>query len=337
MKSLFIVRTPFQLFNCIEAKSDFLDIGDCYLLCIYKKNIDKAMMENLINKTMWKEIYFFKLTTFNKLFYPSILGVFLRKLNHAQYCFFGLTTPMISHCINVVSAEKNILIDDGNEIFLIAQKIANGSIFSIKKFQKWYNILLGRKIHFEYVKKIIIFSFFDLKNYKLGNTIIHNDYRAFKQKILNLPRSKEVFFIGSNLIDTYMDKGFFENNMQKIINYYQDLKLTYILHRYEDNEYLQNLGERFGFKVIRFSTILEAALLEYGCIPYKIATFRSTALETLGYLYEPIEMEIFKIDVKRLLKAEQEEEYLNLYKNYEQKKIVMIDLKVQDEKSHTIE
>lgn len=337
MKSLFIARTPFQLFNCIEAKSNFVDTGDSYLLCIYKKNIDKVMMKHLIDKAMWKDIYFLKLTAFNKLFYPLILKQFLSKPDNAKYCFFGLTTPIISHCINTVGANKNILVDDGNEIFLIAQKIANGSIFSIRKFQKWYNLLLGRKIYFEYIKKMIIFSFFNLKDYKLKNTIIYNDYRAFRQKILHLPRSKEIFFIGSNLIDTYIDRKSFESNMQAVINYYRNSRVTYVLHRYEDREYLENLGERFGFKIIQFSTILEAALLEYGCIPYKIATFRSTALETLGYLYKPIEIEIFKIDTKQLLKAEQQKEYSNLYKNYEQKKIVMIDLKVRDEKSHIIE
>ena len=327
MKSLFIARTPFQLFNCIEAKGTFKDTGECYLLCIYKKDIDRKLMERMIEPGAWKSVFFFRLTVFNRLFYPFVVKRFLNMLKDAQYCFFGLTTPLISHCINTVSTEKNVLLDDGNEIFLIAKKIANKEIFHIDMMQRIYNAMLGRKVNFNYAKEMSIFTFFDLKDYQLDNIIVHNDYHVFKKKVLTLQTSKEVFFIGSNLIDTYMDKEFFEENMLKIVNYYKEYEVIYILHRYEDKVYLESLGDKLGFVVIQFSMILEMALLEYGKIPEKIATFRSTALETLGYLYAPITMEVFEIDTDRLLKSTQKDEYVSLYSNYRKKKIPIVNLK----------
>ncbi len=327
MKSLFIARTPFQLFNCIEAKGTFKDTGECYLLCIYKKDIDRILMEKMIEKGAWKSVFFLRLTVFNRLFYPFAVKRFLNMLKEAQYCFFGLTTPLISHCINTVHAEKNVLLDDGNEIFLIAKKIANKEIFHIGMMQRIYNTMLGRKVNFNYAREMSIFSFFDLKEYKLDNVVLHNDYHIFKQNVLTLPIVEEVFFIGSNLIDTYMDKAFFEENMLKIVNYYKEYKVIYILHRYEDKVYLKSLGDKLGFEVIQFSMILEMALLEYGKIPEKIATFRSTALETLGYLYAPIAMEVFELDTERLLKPTQKDEYVSLYSNYRKKNIPIVNLK----------
>ncbi|MCK5536825.1 MAG: polysaccharide pyruvyl transferase family protein, partial [Bacteroidales bacterium] len=327
MKSLFIVRTPFQLFNCIEAQGTFEDIGEYYLLCIYKKDIDRILMEKMIEPGVWKSIFFLRLTFLNRLCYPLIVKRFLMMTKDAQYCFFGLTTPLISHCINTVQAKKNVLLDDGNEIFLIVEKISSKKIFHIGMMKKIYNMILGRKIDFSYAKNMSIFSFFDLKDYRLDNVVLHNDYHMFKQKVLSLPRSKEVFFIGSNLIDTYMDKQFFEENMLKVVNYYKNCKVVYVLHRYEDKAYLESIGSKLGFEVIQFSMILEMALFEYGKIPEKIATFRSTALETLGMLYAPISMEVFEIDTERLLKSAQKDEYVSLYNNYRKKNIPLVSLK----------
>jgi len=327
MKSLFIVRTPFQLFNCIEAQGTFENTGKCHLLCIYKEDIDRILIEKMIVPEVWESVFFFKLTFFNRLFYPSSLKDFLTNIKDAQYCFFGLTTPMISHCINTVGAKKNVLVDDGNEIFLIAQKIRTKEIFKIGIRQRLYYMLLGRRVNYSYASAMDIFSFFDLKNYRLENIVLHNDYRVFKRKIVDLPISKEVFFIGSNLIDTYMDKTFFEDNMKKVVDHYRNFKVIYVLHRYEDKEYLESLGNKLGFKVIRFPIILEMAILEYGKIPEKVATFRSTALETIGYLYAPIVMEVFQIDTERLLKSAQKDEYESLYDHYRKKDIPMINLK----------
>lgn len=327
MKSLFIARTPFQLFNCIEAKSTFKNTGKCHLLCIYKKDIDRILMEKMIEKGVWENVFFLKLTYFTKLFYPIVLKKFFRSIKDAKYCFFGLTTPMISHCINTVNAENNVLLDDGNEIFLIAKKIQNKEIFHISVIQRLYYMLLGRKINYNYAREMSIFSFFDLQSYQLNNVVLHNDYHVFKEKVLALPTSKEVFFIGSNLIDTYMDKEFFEENMELVVDYYRNFKVIYVLHRYEDKEYLESLGNKLGFEVIRFPIILEMAMVEYGGIPEKVATFRSTALETIGYLYAPIEMEVFEIDTGRLLKSTQKDEYESLYNNYRKKNIPIINLK----------
>ena len=172
-----------------------------------------------------------------------------------------------------------------------------------------------------------IFSFFDLSNYKIPNTVIKNDYRFFRKNVLALPEVNEVFFIGSNIVDTYMNKKAFYRHMQQVVHYYSSYKILYILHRYEDESYIKSLGKRLGFDVVRFDVILELALLKYKKKPKTISSFRSTALETLGYLYAPINLEIFKMDLSTLLKDTQIEEYKELYRHYTQKNISLIELK----------
>jgi len=321
-KGFFIVRTPFQLFNAIEAQKRFEICTESYLLCIYKKEIDRILMEKIASRGQWKEIKWFQLTSFNRAFFPLLLNRFLKRMRDAEYCFFGLITPLITHCINTANAKQPILLDDGNEVLLIAQKILS--------FTSTENSLLnqirGRHIDYRYLQKIKIFTFFDLSRLQLNNQIILNDYRMFKQETSTLPTAEEIFFIGSNLIGTYISPHSFENELEKVIRYFMPLTVTYILHRYEDEHYFKALSAKLNFKTVKFDTILEVALLEYAKKPLTIATFRSTALETLGYLYDPIQQIVFTIHPNILLKEPQKEEFSNLYLHYQRKKIQLITI-----------
>lgn len=43
--SISLIRTPFQLFNCIEAISQFNKNGSNILICIYKNEVDKNLLK----------------------------------------------------------------------------------------------------------------------------------------------------------------------------------------------------------------------------------------------------------------------------------------------------
>lgn len=62
------------------------------------------------------------------------------------------------------------------------------------------------------------------------------------------------------------------------------------------------------------------AILQYGKKPSGLVTIRSTALETLAYLYDIKFLNIIELDLTKLKKDSQVEEYKNLYKNYLRKK-----------------
>ena len=58
--------------------------------------------------------------------------------------------------------------------------------------------------------------------------------------------------------------------------------------------------------------------------PLGLITIRSTALETLGYLYDIKFLNVIELDKTQLQKENQILEYTNLYKNYIEKKIPLI-------------
>ena len=323
--SISLARTPFQLFNCIEAIKEFNRNGSNIVICIYKNKVDKKLFNEILKEYLWTKIYFFKLGTINKFFFPFILNKILKSYKKIEFCFFGLITSYIVHSINQINAKNNILIDDGNETFLIANNIKNNK-YKDKFRNSLGNKILGIKISLDFIIELKIFTFFNLDSYFLNNIVLKNNFNNFKKSIDTLPEEKEIFFIGSNLIDSYISKQYFENIIKNVVEYYSDYKITYIPHRYEDLEYLLKISEKFNFKIKKFSTILELAILQYGRKPHGLISIRSTALETIGYLYDIDFLNIIQIDTDMLLKKEQVLEYKNLYKNYKQKKINLIDI-----------
>ena len=321
--SISLVRTPFQLFNCIEAIKRFNTNGFNVLICIYKNEIDKKLFKEVMQGIDWKEIYFFKLNLLNKIFYAIKLNKILKKFKEVEYCFFGLITSYNIHAINQINAKTNILIDDGNETFLIANNIKNNNFQ--KKFKiNLLNKILKKQFNLEFLKNLKFFTFFDLNSYLLNNIIIKNDYSNFKKSISTLSNGKEIFFIGTNLINTYIDRKYFEEIIKNTIEYFKGYKIIYIPHRYEDISYLEKLSLEYSFELKKFSTILELAIFKYGKKPLGLITIRSTALETLSYLYDIEFLNVIELDKMKLLKDYQVIEYENLYVNYKNKKIPLI-------------
>ena len=321
--SISLVRIPFQLFNCIEAIKRFNINGSNILVCIYKNEVDKNLFEEILKELSWEKVFFFKLNSFNKIFYSFILTNILRKYKDVQFCFFGLITSYVIHSVNQIKAKNNILIDDGNETFLIANNIRN-TTYKNKFKNNILNKILKRKFNLNFLDKLSIFTFFNLDSYLLNNKIITNDYRNFKKLINNLPEDNEIFFIGSNLINNYIKKEYFEELLKDTIEYFKDYKIIYIPHRYEDINYLKELTLKYDFELKKFSTILELAIFQYQKKPLGLITIRSTALETLGYLYDIKSLKVIELDKRQLQKESQIVEYTNLYENYVEKKIPLI-------------
>jgi hypothetical protein len=322
-RSISLIRTPFQLFNCIEAIKRFNENGSNILICIYKNKVDKNLFEEILKDFSWEKVYFFKLNSFNRVFYPFLLNNILKKYKNIEFCFFGLITSYIVHSLNQIKAKNNILIDDGNETFLIANNIKN-SMYKNRFKNTFLDKIFGKMFDLDFIDKLKIFTFFDLNSYSLNNEIIKNDYRDFKKSIDNLPENKEIFFIGSNLINSYIKKEYFEDILKNTIEYFKEYKIIYVPHRYEDIDYLRELSIKYGFELKKFPTILELAISQHQKKPLGLITIRSTALETLGYLYDIKFLNVIELDKTQLQKENQILEYTNLYKNYIEKKIPLI-------------
>lgn len=326
MNNVFLVQTPFQLFNAIEAKNRFHPNDKNILIIIHKgkqNNLDQ--INKILNYDQkWSEIIQIDFVSkIQRFFYPVFIKNFIKKLNSLQinYIYVALYRNIAAHIINSVKHEKTVIYDDGNNIFKTIHFLDNNKKKSFQPFRKIISILTFRKIGIDFIYDSMIFTLFDISLFKnIKNKIIKNDFSYFKTKIKNLKKEEDVFFIGSRMIDNGISREVFEESLEKVVKFYitRNKNVKYVPHRYENIEYLDRLSHKLNFILTPFSSIIEFEFIMKGIDPSEVATFRSTAVDTLQIIYNP-KVRIFRIGLDKIEKNKREE-FTLVYKNFENAK-----------------
>ena len=326
MYNLFLVQTPFQLFNAVEAKNRF-HLNDKNILIIIdkgnKKNYDQMQMILDYDKEWFDVIKIDFFSKIQKLLYPILIQNIITKFNNYEInnIYVALYRNIAAHIINSVEYKNIIIYDDGNNIFKTIDFINKSQKKSFSFFRKIASVISRRKTEVGFLYDCKIFTLFDISSFKsLKNEIIQNDFSYFKSKIKNLKKEEDVFFIGSRMIDNGISREVFESSLEKVVEFYSEINTSvlYVPHRYEDIEYLESLSKNLNFILTPFSSIIEFEFIMKGIDPSEVATFRSTAVDTLKIIYSP-EVRIFKIGLDKIEKTK-EEEFRLVYGNFENKK-----------------
>lgn len=327
-KNLFIVRTPLQLFNAIEAKKRFHKKDgeeDNILFYQYQRQVDKELMENLIVASEWDEVIAYPLSWSRRIFLAFYLKPIMAKHNKIENCYVGAFNSIVNLFINTIKPNKTIILDDGTKTLGIANNIARGDV---NRKENQLKTLRNKLFNLDrsYMYESSFFTIYTLQSYQIENEIVLNDYREFKRGLASYEQEDVVYFIGTNLIEKILkSKDAFEKNLEKLLEYYQGKKLIYILHRYEDFKYLQKLAKKHAFEAVKFENILEVEIANAGFIPVEFATFGSSAIETLPLLFSQSSYRVFKLQAEDIL-AKKEKAMENVYLNFEKKGYEVIAL-----------
>ena len=321
--NFFIARTPLQLFNSIEARDRFHKDERNILFYQYKNSIDKEQIENLIDDS-WFDTIEYPLTLSNRLFFPILLNkIKLKYKNRVSSCYYGAYNGIISHLINSINPSNNFLVDDGIKTIKISQFIKDNKLDKRGFLRPVKDFLL--KSSRGYIYKSKFFTVYkEIENY-LPNRVIINDYRAFKDRVSDMNREDIVYFIGTALLKrTLKDRYIFEKELERVIEYYKqrNQKFIYILHRYEEIEYLDSLAKKYGFEAVKFNNIIEVELLQRAVFPKEVSSFASTAVETINMIYG-VEMKIFELDNSKIYDKYQKV-FQDLYNNFRDKGVEVI-------------
>ena len=153
---------------------------------------------------------------------------------------------------------------------------------ALRVSRRWLERLFAQRLDTGVLARVSAFSIYNTE--PLGLPRLANDYRMFRQRVKALSVRRCTVFIGSNLVGNYF-KG--EAEFLQVLGKVRERwpgELIYCPHRYES----QQLRERIralGFELLLPDTILEHAFMRAGWRPEGLATFRSTAVDTLGRIY----------------------------------------------------
>lgn len=307
--NLFIIRSPLQLMNAIEAKEHFLTKNNI-LLIMHNSAIENSastnstQMQLVSNLSKFDEkidFYYQSKSKFSKL---SSQAKLIKKLqqNNYEHIFtgdYGIINQLI---IANLKALNIYLLDDGTMTLVTHANKLHPSFRSPwgKKLKLLRYRLFG--LNLNHNSTINLFTNYNIKPHS-SEEIVPNNYNYFKKTYTqNAVIDERIYLLGQPfaISKTMTDENYI-NYLKKIINCYKK-EIIYIPHRAETiSDQLKALvSDRFTIQ--KNEGPIEIVFLSKNIFPTHVVSFYSSALFNLEKIFEATTIDAIKIDDKDLLK-----------------------------------
>jgi hypothetical protein len=274
-KSLLFVESPLQLLNAYEAINKFNLINYKIVIRLSSEELNDKQMKNIVNYLKIDNISYILIKTKNRTIFDYAKLIF----NRIQYLFTKVDKVFIgnyhSGFLNLIMKQFNkkkiILLDDGSKTIAIQNDFTENNFYNI-------------------------FSMYDIKAI-LNQKIYKNEYSCITKICKNKEtRNQDILFLGMKLSEYgIISEEYYMELITKISNYYNDKNIIYIPHRGESQKKLSLIEEYKNISIKYLEYPVELYGLYEDTIPYKVASFYSTALLTMKNIYK-MEAESFIFD-----------------------------------------
>ncbi len=307
LKNLFIVKTPLQVINSIEA-IEYFNLKDNIVIVIRNKNDKNSnQIDKVVDLYKWKEIITIN-TENDKTSYFKYLSIIKELKKHKYNYIFFARFGSIQRLIISNTIKNNLYyFDDGMETITMYNKfLTTNKINKLdsRQFARLRFALVGLKINI--YDTINLFTYFDLKPF--GNSkVALNKLEYFRSKYIEHSKIDEnIYILGQPLFERgLLDENKYIEYIQNIINKY-DKPITYIPHKGEALNSKINLLVNNNFKIKNLELPIELYFLENNIQPAHIISFFTTAFFTLKLFYPKALFQAIYIPEKFLLKKQSE-------------------------------
>lgn len=293
MKNLFIVRSPLQIINAIEAVHNF-NLTDNTLVLIHNRSITNTeQMKDLLNLIKWEEIIHVE-ESYGSKFFKYISLIKQLKKERYNYLFIGELGVSYKMIVANTKKEKVFLIDDGTATIMYYDRFIKHDRYNKYNFREIRFLFFGLNIKVK--DKINLFTYFDLKPVH-GNEVVKNRLIYFRSTYLfNIKKEKDVIYFIGQPADVFMDIDLYKESIEKLMIKYNK-KIIYIPHRSEKKEQVQAIMsmKNQNFEIYKPAMPIELYFLYSKLYPLYIISYYSTALVTLNMLFEESRIEYIKV------------------------------------------
>lgn len=309
-KSLFIVRSPLQFLNAIEARERF-KCDETVLVLMFNKNPkNNEQMRSLLITDDWCKTIEYDQQKFSRLQRFSAQANLVKSLksNAYDYIFSGDFGTINQIILANVEADKIYLVDDGIATIAIHKKVSNKNYFrqqNLSRRMKFYRYCLFG-LAYRIKQPINFYTIYDIKSTDTLE-VIHHEFDHLKASMLQQCELEDVtYLLGQNMIETgLMSAEIYLSYVKKIIAHYPG-KIIYIPHRTEVGiDTLEKLENDF-FIVRKSVGAIELVLLDSGIYPAHIISFFSSALFNLDKIFNNSIIDAIFIDPKDIKKFKKE-------------------------------
>lgn len=294
MKNLYVVSSPFQCINAIEAKVQ-LGLKNNILIAVYYSHDGDEIalqMREVIKLSDWDEVIEVGLGR-KRSKYLEYMSV-IKKLKKHSYdnVFVGHFAQFQTVLLSNLSINNIYSIDDGLVTLKLHEEELNPNLKSNIKLSKKIKMLrysvFGLKTSFD-KKRINYFTMFDLKPY-YNESIVKNEFTFMKEYSYANKRKDPniVYFLGQPIYEygviekrKYLEFiEFIKNDFKK-----RNIVVYYVPHRRESSLKDIETFEDEYFKIKKISKSIEIYLLTADILPSAVYSFMSTALFSVKSIF----------------------------------------------------
>lgn len=343
-RNIFLISTPLQLINAIEARHHFNLANSDSIIIINAYAANLTSIQNLLNIEDWASIIYVESSAEQQRehesnlksykLYPVIkkliaskkkLNSIISSVGKIRCLFVGYYLSLENlHFINSTSHEQIVLLDDGiatieiNRRRKYRQSLYNAwSLeFLVKALMK--RILFGYKLY--HPDRVTYFSIYKI-DVPQSDKLICNNYVFIRQQIGLKSQSEIAYLLGQPLSEInpkIIKEEKYLYYVERILAHLKPLKVIYIPHRDEDKSKVSRMVNRLGVEVLEIQVPFEWFLIHSIERPSKIAGLVTSALPNCKSLFGgEIEIISFKMNDKDYISSGLTKSIIDTYKYFE--------------------
>lgn len=331
--NVFVVDTPYQLLNAVEAVHS-LQLKNNHLFVVWPKNWSRDRLTPLIKKSDWTAVNFPAILIDSGHWVRNMFGScvdrwycrylhfrrmrtlakLVRSVRHADKVFLGhyweKEKSYMRHIANAIEYNTLYILDDGTDTLDINGKRNQIGRPHIEKSDLKPSVWARmreylRAKYWDYnVADAPNITFFTLYNIEVrnGDRLIRNEY-SYLRSLAPAQQTCEpdtVLFIGQCMVDDgYLKAEVYLDFLSKIREHFRDRRFLYVPHPRESGACAARAQERLQCHCWPTSSVIEYDLVVRGFKPKIVAGFLSSALISLASLLDQdVEIACFYISPK---------------------------------------
>ena len=330
--SVFLVETPLQLLNAIEARHYFC-LEQAHLRILTSPPFPRAAFTPLLEDGDWasteyapirvtrpdlhseesvRRSLFSNLAEYrsylDQAYRRSLLNRWARALRRVDSLFLGgYMQPYMKHFANVLPHRCLVALDDGTDTLRVNQRrlhpepttsgagIGRVKVFAHRTLHDW-NIREPESVTF--------FSAFDLRTHP-SDHLIKNEYSYVRTRALGTASSRDVLFLGQPLVeDGYIRFDAYVRHLKSALAFLRATDVAYAPHPRESSENVAILARETGVSVAPSDLPIELHLALRSGTPKRLASFFCSALDNSRIIFGPgLAITAFRLPSADLLTA----------------------------------
>lgn len=323
LNNLFIVRSPLQIINSIEA-IDYFKLRNNILILIYNDTDNTNLqMDNLISLHKWKKIIKVNEKTKRSKYFEYISFTYKLKKEAYNYLFFSNLGSIHKLLLANIKRKHTYYIDDGVETITRYNNVFLPNKLNKIKFRQLRFLIAGLKVFIK--DDIHFFTYFDLKPFRKSK-IVQNNLTHFQKKYLtSVKEDTNIYLLGQPLVSQkFLSEEDYFLYLDLVTKNF-DNKIIYIPHRTEiiSKRLKSYISDTFEIRNINMP--IELYFLENSIYPLNIVSFMTTAFFTLQKLYSKCNLSYIYIPNSKLKKSQNDIE--GAYKRIETLNINKLEIK----------